>query len=148
MGMIGRIVVSAIAAYIGAQAAGWLTFILVTLLGRFAGNTELVSSLNLWVSGIGSVAGGVAAARYVSMRTGTVRAGDAPVRPGIAASIVKGALITGAIGFAGGFFGPMIFTPGANQGPMLGIFITGPLGLVAGAIGGGILWARRGRAIS
>ena len=35
--------------------------------------------------------------------------------------------VVGAIGFSGGFFGPMIFTPDANQGPLLGLFITGPL---------------------
>ncbi|WP_296706114.1 hypothetical protein [Rhodoblastus sp.] len=44
----------------------------------------------------------------------------------------------GAAGFAAGFFGPMIFTPGANQGPLLGLFITGPLGFVAGAVGGAL----------
>jgi hypothetical protein len=32
----------------------------------------------------------------------------------------------------------MIFTPGANQGPLLGLFITGPLGFVAGAVGGAL----------
>ena len=45
-----------------------------------------------------------------------------------------GALIVGGIGFAAGFFGPIIFTPKSNQGPLLGIFFTGPLGFVAGAI--------------
>jgi hypothetical protein len=44
----------------------------------------------------------------------------------------------------GGFFGPMILTPEANQGPMLGIFITGPLGLLVGAIAGAIVAWRRG----
>jgi len=34
------------------------------------------------------------------------------------------------------FFGPMIFAPEANQGPMLGLFITGPAGVVIGAIAG------------
>ncbi|ESY71163.1 hypothetical protein X742_01675 [Mesorhizobium sp. LNHC232B00] len=33
-----------------------------------------------------------------------------------------------------GFVGPIIFTPDANQGPLLGIFITGPLGLVVGLV--------------
>ena len=32
--------------------------------------------------------------------------------------------------------GPMVFAPDANQGPLLGIFITGPLGTLLGAIGG------------
>jgi len=38
----------------------------------------------------------------------------------------------GAISFAAGFFGPIVLAPGANQGPLLGIFITGPLGTLAG----------------
>jgi len=40
----------------------------------------------------------------------------------------------GGIGFAVGFFGPMIFEPEANQGPMVGIFITGPGGALLGLI--------------
>ena len=42
------------------------------------------------------------------------------------------ALIVGGIGFAAGFFGPMVFRPEANQGPLLGIFITGPGGFLLG----------------
>lgn len=38
----------------------------------------------------------------------------------------------GAISFALGFFGPIVLVPDANQGPLLGIFITGPLGALAG----------------
>jgi hypothetical protein len=49
---------------------------------------------------------------------------------------LMGAAITGGIGFCAGFFGPMIIAPGANQGPLLGLFITGPLGIVLGASGG------------
>ena len=51
-------------------------------------------------------------------------------------------VVTGSIGFLSGFVGPMIFTPGANQGPLLGIFITGPLGFLLGAAGGAIYWFR------
>jgi len=39
-------------------------------------------------------------------------------------------------GFVIGFVGPLIGAPGANQGPLLGIFITGPIGFVAGAAAG------------
>ena len=53
-------------------------------------------------------------------------------------SMFRWAVILGVIGFLGGFIGPMIFTPGANQGPMLGIFITGPLGGVIGAVAGAV----------
>ena len=49
----------------------------------------------------------------------------------------------GGIGFSLGFFGPMILRPESNQGPMLGIFITGPAGAVLGAIGGAIFAAMR-----
>ena len=46
-----------------------------------------------------------------------------------------GALLIGGLGFVGGFFGPILLTPESNQGPLLGIFITGPLGF-----GAGLLW--------
>jgi hypothetical protein len=42
--------------------------------------------------------------------------------------------MTGLICFLIGFIGPIIFMPEANQGPLLGIFITGPLGFVLGII--------------
>jgi hypothetical protein len=59
------------------------------------------------------------------------------------ARMLYGAMLIGGIGFTAGFFGPMIFAPGANQGPLLGLFITGPLGFVLGGIGG-LLWRPRG----
>ena len=52
--------------------------------------------------------------------------------------ILKPAVILGAIAFAVGFFGPLVWAPDANQGPLLGIFITGPLGFVFG-MGWGVL---------
>jgi hypothetical protein len=55
---------------------------------------------------------------------------------GILARAVRPALIVGGIGFVAGFFGPMILKPDANQGPMLGIFITGPIGFLLGLIYG------------
>jgi hypothetical protein len=45
-------------------------------------------------------------------------------------------LVLGAAGFAAGFFGPMLLAPDANRGPLLGIFIMGPLGVVIGAAPG------------
>lgn len=60
--------------------------------------------------------------------------------------VCTGAFVTGTIGFVGGFFGPLILMPGTNQGPLLGIFITGPLGLLLGGVGGFVHWlsVRRG----
>jgi|ERR1051325_5672517 hypothetical protein len=57
-----------------------------------------------------------------------------------------GAVIGGCIGLVSGFLGPLLFAPGSNQGPLLGIFVTGPFGIVAGALIGalaGILRSRR-----
>ncbi len=81
----------------------------------------------------GSLVAGALAARYVWIHT-------TGIQPGFVSSVVLGAVTTGAIAFSAGFFGPMIFAPGANQGPLLGIFITGPLGFVLGAIGGAVYW--------
>jgi hypothetical protein len=43
-----------------------------------------------------------------------------------------------------GFFGPLIWAPHSNQGPLLGIFVTGPIGFVVGAVTGAILGKERG----
>ena len=51
------------------------------------------------------------------------------------------AVVLGITGFASGFVGPMTFAPESNQGPMLGIFITGPAGAVGGAILGAVIGA-------
>jgi hypothetical protein len=58
---------------------------------------------------------------------------------------VIGAAVLGAIGFVGGFFGPIIFAPDANQGPLLGIFITGPAGVVLGFVIGLVIGVVRNR---
>ncbi len=43
-----------------------------------------------------------------------------------------GGLVVGGIAFLAGFIAPIILKPQANQGPLLGIFITGPAGFVLG----------------
>ena len=50
-----------------------------------------------------------------------------------------GAVLLGVTGFIIGFFGPIYFQPWANQGPMVGIFVSGPLGVLLGAVIGGAL---------
>ena len=52
---------------------------------------------------------------------------------------LAGAVSLGFIGFIAGFVGPIVFTPEANQGPLLGIFITGPLGFVVGGLVGAVV---------
>lgn len=47
--------------------------------------------------------------------------------------------IVGAVGLAIGFVGPLVFSPKASLGPLLGILLTGPLGFVVGALGAGVV---------
>src|ERR1044072_2561350 len=42
--------------------------------------------------------------------------------------------ILGGAGFAAGFFGPLVFVPEANQGSLVGILITGPVGALLGVL--------------
>jgi len=52
-------------------------------------------------------------------------------------------LFVGGVAFLAGFIGPMIFAPGANQGPLLGILYTGPIGTLAGLLWGLVRAFRR-----
>jgi hypothetical protein len=61
--------------------------------------------------------------------------------PGCGTSLaygIAGAVIIGFPSFLIGFVGPVIFMPQANQGPLLGIFITGPVGAVIGLMAGAV----------
>jgi hypothetical protein len=51
------------------------------------------------------------------------------------------AFVLGAVGFTAGFLGPMVLNPESNLGPIIGILITGPGGLIGGAILGILLSA-------
>ena len=44
------------------------------------------------------------------------------------------------ISFLAGFFGPMFLMPESNLGPLLGLFITGPLGFLVGLLLGTLWW--------
>ena len=65
------------------------------------------------VAAVLSYAGAMAAGWYAWTRT-------ASVNSSLSRSVGYWAMVVGAIGFIGGFFGPMVFAPGANQGPLLG----------------------------
>lgn len=49
--------------------------------------------------------------------------------------IIRPALLVGGLAFAAGFIGPILFSS-SNLGPLLGIFVTGPIGTLAGALWG------------
>ena len=104
----------------------WLPFSLIPLGGQ------------RWIASVVSLLCAAGAGWYVWQRLGRVE-------PGLVTSVMLGAIVLGAIGFCGGFFGPMIFAPEANQGPLLGLFITGPLGFLLGGLGGLVHWLARGR---
>jgi hypothetical protein len=92
---------------------------------------------------LGSFLVAAVVARYVWTHTASFQ------QAGLASSVLLGAFVVGGLGFSTGFFGPLLFAPSgsANAGPLLGIFITGPLGIVLGAVGGAVHWyARRHRA--
>ena len=58
------------------------------------------------------------------------------------------AFISGTAGLALGFFGPIILAPEANQGPLLGIFVIGPLGYLVGLPAGWLVARFRRRQVS
>jgi hypothetical protein len=93
---------------------------------------------NRWIANFVSLACAIGVGWYVWRKLAT-----SP--HGAISSILLGAVLLGGIGFTAGFFGPIIFMPEANQGPLLGIFITGPLGFVVGGISGFVYWAVRNR---
>ncbi|MFO0917614.1 MAG: hypothetical protein U0872_04780 [Planctomycetaceae bacterium] len=59
-----------------------------------------------------------------------------------------GGIILGGIGLGAGYFGPILFAPGANEGPLLGVIVTGPLGIVIGVVLGVVVGLSRSQPIS
>ena len=116
-----RVVVLLVVVPAAYYAILWLPLALIPLKGQW------------WIASLISLACAIGVGRYVWVKSESVP-------ENLASRVAYGALVTGGIGFSAGFFGPMIFTPGANQGPMLGIFITGPLGFLLGGIGGFVYW--------
>jgi hypothetical protein len=51
------------------------------------------------------------------------------------------ALVVGGVSFVGGYVGPILFSK-SNLGPLLGVFLTGPIGTIVGAAFG-MAWAAR-----
>jgi hypothetical protein len=56
--------------------------------------------------------------------------------------LLLSAILVGAAGFVCGYFGPLALNPESNQGPLLGLFITGPLSVLLG-LGFGVVAALR-----
>lgn len=117
-----RFVLSAIALIASLLFIYWVPFSFLSINGD-----------NRFLPGIISLMIAAAIAVYVWKKT-------TAIPDHLISSIVLGGVILGSIGFCAGFFGPMILRPDANQGPLLGIFFTGPLGFILGLIGGAVYW--------
>lgn len=66
------------------------------------------------------------------------RTGSQKVKCAMSEGAICGVLM-GALGFVVGLLGPILFAPDANQGPLLGIFFTGPIGAYLGFMGAVII---------
>ncbi|WMJ07850.1 multidrug ABC transporter permease [Nitrosomonas sp. sh817] len=66
-------------------------------------------------------------------------------KTGTLMAIAGGALLLGGLFFTVGFLGPMVVAKDTSQGPMIGIFIAAPLGVIVGAIGGYVYASREDR---
>lgn len=62
---------------------------------------------------------------------------------------IAGALLLGAVGLIVGFFGPLlvgvVVGSQANLGPLWGIFVLGPVGVLLGAVAGLFLGLKKAR---
>ncbi len=90
-----------------------------------------------WLAVVVSLLCAAGVVGFVCVRSGCIQ------RSSVGACVGLGAAVVGGSAFCLGFFGPMLLTPEANQGPCLG-FMIGPLGAVLGALGG-LAWARSAR---
>ncbi len=81
--------------------------------------------------GILGAVGGYVVGSFFQSPSGRARA--------VARWCVTRAVALGVVAFLAGFVGPMILRPDLPQGPLLGIFYTGPLGAIAGAILGAVI---------
>ena len=132
----GRVFVTALVTFAAYELAGVITVTTAGLLFREA----VVQGRGMLAATHASLACALVVAWFTWRKTASTAASNVS---GMFGSIALGAIIVGAVGFVAGFFGPIIFAPDANQGPMLGIFITGPLGFLIGGVGGFVYWLRR-----
>jgi hypothetical protein len=106
----------AVSAFVAAYLIAWLVVVLLA-----SGSS---GGLLLWMPWL--IAAGAA---WMAWR----KAGEQP------ATMSDRMIAWGSIGVFGGFvvgfFGPLVFAPEANQGPLLGLFITAPAGGLVGVLG-------------
>jgi hypothetical protein len=134
----GRVFVTALVALAAYELAGVIAVTTAGLMFREA----VVQGRGMLTATLASLVCALVVAWVTWKKTASIAASNSS---GLFASIALGAIIVGAAGFVAGIVGPIIFMPDANQGPLLGIFITGPLGFLIGGIGGFVHWRRRSK---
>ena len=97
-------------------------------LASMGGNVSGLTTIGLAVCGM-IVGGGV----------GSLLQGPEGRARTVARWCTRMTVVVGVVSFLIGFVGPIIFDPHSPQGPLLGIFFTGPLGAIAGAVAGTII---------
>jgi hypothetical protein len=114
-------------------AATSISAIATLYFGFWVGGALLLRfTSSLWIPLIASLASACVVAWFVWTHT-------ASVQQGLVKAIALGALVTGGVMFSAGFFGPILFST-SNLGPLLGIFETGPTGVLLGALWGVCRW--------
>jgi hypothetical protein len=110
-----------------ATVAGLIScaYLVVRAAGQFRSGPELLALLDVGVLTIMTAACSLLALRGMLKE----------VRSQPAFAIVCG-LLTGVIGFAAGFFGPILLAADVSYEPIFGIFISGPLGFALGMAAG------------
>jgi membrane protease YdiL (CAAX protease family) len=106
----------------------------VTYLACLALEESFGSGLSRFVALAVGIAGAIA-----GWVVGAFRQGPPGRRRNVAWWCVTMSWIVGTVSFLSGFVGPIVFSPDSPQGPLLGIFITGPLGAVVGAACGVVI---------
>ena len=96
----------------------------------------ITTSFPAWLS----MAFSLACAALAAWFTWKLVAGE---KTGAAVAVISGALILGGLFFTVGFLGPMVISKDTSQGPMIGLFIAAPLGVIMGAIGGYYIYASK-----
>ena len=120
--------------------------ILLILRGQIRHGFELQNGFFLWRV-LAPVGGAFGAAIAVAAMLGwwlAIRGDNEKSRRRIGYALLGG-VVLGSVRFFAGFFGPLILTPANNLGPLLGIFLTGPLGFVVGAVIGVVYALLRAR---
>ena len=104
-----------------------LVFLAVYFFSFWMVFAQIVPASKQWMATWAAFLSAAAAAVWVWRKVGTAARS-------ILQTTLQCAVVIGAVGFCAGFFGPIIFTPESNQGPLLGLFITGPLGFIGGGV--------------